>query len=122
MAKELLDFVLTDPVMFVRVEHRDQNIEMRKQVLQRNLLCDLHGVIGTLTPLRKFPVKRMMFRRDLIAERLEETAQEKLPTTAGQDGNPRTERQWNCYEFWAIFTVPRQCGVENPSYGDTHER
>ena len=53
--------------------------------------------------------------RNLLAGKL-------LPATARQDGNSRTERQRNCYEFWAIFTVPRQCGIENPSYGDTHER
>jgi hypothetical protein len=49
MAEQLLNLVLPDPVAFVRIEHRDQNVEMGKQVLQRDLLCDLDGVIRAFT-------------------------------------------------------------------------
>jgi hypothetical protein len=64
----------------------------------------------------------MMFCHDVIAERFEQSAHKLLPAPTEQNGNSRSKKQRSGHEFWAIFTAPRQCGVENPSYGNTHER
>jgi hypothetical protein len=49
----------------------------------------------------------MVFGTYLVSKRLEESAYKLLTATAGGDGDSRSQRQWNGYEFRAIFTVPR---------------
>jgi hypothetical protein len=63
----------------------------------------------------------MVFGTHLVSERLEQSAYKLLTATAGEDGDSRSQRQWNGYEFRAIFTVARKSGIENASDGDTHE-
>jgi hypothetical protein len=41
--------------------------------------------------------------------------------TTRENGDSRSKREWNSYEFRTIFAVPRQSGTKNPSDGDTHE-
>jgi hypothetical protein len=96
--------------VLVGVEHRDQNIKVRQQVLQGDILGDFHRVVGTLAPLWKLLIKRMVFGTHLVSKRLEESAYKLLTATPGEDGDSRSQRlveQWNGYEFRVIFTVPR---------------
>jgi hypothetical protein len=69
--KELFDFVFSHPVVFVCIEHWDQNVKMGEQVLQGNALADLHGVVRSLTPLGKLLIKRVVLCDDLIPQWLE---------------------------------------------------
>src|SRR5438874_11556063 len=121
VAKELFDFVFSHPVVFVRIKHWDQHIKMGQQILQGDALADLHGVVRPFAPLGKLLIKRMVFRENLIPQRFEQSTQEFFAATTRQDGESRSKREWNGYEFRAIFAVSRQRGIENPSDGDTHE-
>src|SRR5580698_4863453 len=111
MTQQLIHFVLSNPVVFVSIEHRDQNIEVREQLLQGDIFRDLHRVVGTLAPLWKLLVKRVVFGAHLVPERLEQSAHKLLTATAWQDGDSRSQRQRNGYEFGAIFAVSRQRGI-----------
>jgi len=122
MAEKFLNLVLTYPVVFVSVQHRNQDVKVYEQILESTSLCDLNRVIRTLTPLGELLIERVVFGADFIAERFEQSSHKLFTATAGNDCDSRSERQWNSYEFGAIFAVPCHCGIENPSDSDTHER
>lgn len=47
VSQQLLDLVLPNPVVLVRIEHRDKDEQVRPQVLQRDVLGDFDGVVRT---------------------------------------------------------------------------
>jgi hypothetical protein len=59
MPQEFFHFRITNPIMLIVVEDRDEHIEMRQQITQANGALEPNGVVGTLTPLRKFLVERV---------------------------------------------------------------
>jgi hypothetical protein len=63
----------------------------------------------------------MVFGEKLIPQRFEQSTQEFFAAATRQYGNSRSKREWNGYEFRAIFAVSRQRGIENTSDGDTYE-
>src|SRR5450432_169009 len=121
MTQQLVDFILPDPVVLVGIEHRDENIQVREQVLQRDFFRNLHRVVRTFAPLRELLVKGKVFDADPITQRFEEAAQKLLAAAAGQNGNSRCQRQRNSYERRAIFAVPREGGTKDSRDSDTYE-
>jgi hypothetical protein len=92
MTQQLIDLVFSNPVVLVSVEHRDQNIKVREQVLQGNVFGNLDGVVGTFTPLWKLLIEWMMFGADFVSERLEQSAQKLLSATARENGDSGSQR------------------------------
>ena len=70
-AQQLLDLGLSHPVVLLRVEHRDQHVEVREQILQAHLTVQLDGEVAALAPFRELLVKGMLDRMDPVPERLE---------------------------------------------------
>ena len=69
--KELLDFVIANPVVLLVVHHRDQDVQMREQLVQRPRRPEHDREDATWTERRHLLVQRMTHGIDVIAERLE---------------------------------------------------
>src|SRR5271165_1969290 len=103
MTQQLVDFILPDPVVFVGIEHWDENIKVREQVLQRDFLRNLHRIVKTFAPLRELLVKGKVFDADPITQRFEQAAQKLFAAAARQNGDSRGQRQLNSCERRAVF-------------------
>jgi hypothetical protein len=58
-SEELLNFVIPNPIVFLGVQHRNQNVHVRKQILEPFLAVDRDRVVETVAPFRKAVVERM---------------------------------------------------------------
>jgi hypothetical protein len=70
--QQLLYFVFSDPMVLVGIEHWNWHIEMGEQVLQRDGLSYLDGVIRPFAPFGELFIQRMMLGTHPIAKRLEQ--------------------------------------------------
>jgi len=79
-SEEFLDFVISNPIVFVVIQDRNENIEMGEQIPQSSfgLKCDRE--VSTLAPLWKFLVKWVADGRDLVAQWLEQAPKYALAT------------------------------------------
>src|SRR5262249_36253167 len=84
VAKKLFNFVLSDPVMFIVVQYRNENIEMRQEIAQAYLRTEFDREVSALAPFREFFIKDPARGFNGIAERLEEATQKNLAAAAGQ--------------------------------------
>ena len=103
VTKQLFDLVLADPVMLVVIQHRNQNVEMGQQIAQSTVRFQCRGEIGALAPFRKLLIERMSSCRHFVAERLEESPQNKFSAATRHNGNARFQRQRRLCEFVAFF-------------------
>src|SRR5215469_7823913 len=88
MTQQLLDLILSDPVMLVGIENRDQNIKMHEQVVQRDVAADLDRVVRPFAPLGELFVERVMLGAYRVSQRLEQAVQ-KLLAAVAQIGSRR---------------------------------
>ena len=86
MAEQLLDFIFSDPVVLICVQHWDQDVQMGEQLLQSDILGKFNVEVRSLTPLGKFLVKGVTIRNDVIPERFEKTAQELFTAPTRKNG------------------------------------
>src|SRR5580698_7511419 len=91
--EQLFDLILADPIVLFRVEYWYQDVQVREQVLKRDFLLQLHGVVVALAPFWKRLVERVMLRAHNVAQGLEQTLQNVRSTPARQRSNPRNQRQ-----------------------------
>src|SRR5438093_7053349 len=107
-AQELIDLVAPDPVVLVVVEHRDQYVEVPKQILQPDAPAQGQVVVRTVTPLGSAGVDRLPARLDLVAERHEESLDEARAAAARERGDLRNERNRRFRELGALVGAPIQ--------------
>src|SRR5215475_8211441 len=69
VTQQLFNFVVADPIMLVVVEHRDQHVQMRKQIAYAAIGLKFYAEILAFAPLRKFVVQREPSRRHRVSER-----------------------------------------------------
>ena len=80
VAQKFFYFVIANPIVFVVIQDRYENVKMGEQILQSRfgLKCDRE--VPAVTPLWKFLVERMLRGRDLISKWLEQTPEHALTT------------------------------------------
>jgi hypothetical protein len=76
MTKQLLDFVVTDPVVLLIVENRDQHVQVRQDFAQ-SACCPKRDSEQPARPEHPHPLVELMSRRfDCVAEGLEQRTEE----------------------------------------------
>ena len=94
VAQQLLDLVVADPVVLVVVEHRDQHVEVRQQLAQRQRRARASTrEVRALAPVGNAVVERVA-RRRRPRSRAARTAGAGAPRRrgTGSDGEPGVER------------------------------
>src|SRR6266545_2719427 len=91
-SEQLRDFVVSNPVVLLGVEHRNKHVQVGEKVLQPKLTLEVDGEVPAVAPLGELLVQRMVYCMDDIPERLEQTPQDSLATRARQRGQMRPER------------------------------
>jgi hypothetical protein len=120
--KQLLDLVVADPVVLLRVEHRHEHVEVRQQVAQPALAGEPERVVAARAPLRETLVERVVDRLDDVAERLEQLARDLLAAHDRRDREARLERQRLVGEAGARVAAPAHRRRERAREGDAQER
>src|SRR5256885_16704226 len=92
MSKEFVHFLLADPIVLVVVEYRDQHVQVRQKLMQWNRVGQLDGEVGAFAPIGEVLVQRVPRRGDGVAKWLEQSAQQSFAAAAGQDTDPRGQR------------------------------
>src|ERR1043165_1718056 len=103
MPQKLFDFVITNPVVLVVIQNRDENVEMTKELMQGQSRFHFDAAVGTLTPIWKMFIERQTLGPDKIAERFEELPQKFLTASAGQGRELHTKRQRTITQSRAVF-------------------
>ena len=83
VAQQFLELVLSDEVVLVVVEHGNEDVEVGQQVGECPLGAELHCEVGPLAPGGERGVERVVLGVNLVAERLEQAAQQRLAAAAG---------------------------------------
>ena len=92
VAKQLLDLVVADPVVLLIIEDRDEHVQVRQQVAQSARRSQRDGEQPARAERRHALVECVTRRFDLVAERLEQRAEERLAAAAGDGREPSFER------------------------------
>ena len=108
VAQQLFDLVVTNPVVLLVVEHRNEHIEVRQQVAQPARRAKRDGKQPARAERRHALVELMAGRFDLIAERFEQPAQECLAAAAGNGSETGFERQVSRGEIGFAFASTAQ--------------
>ena len=122
MTKQLLDFVVADPVVFLVVENRNEHVQVREQVAQPpgRPQCDREQPARTERPHAL--VEFMTSRLDCIPERLEQRAEERFASAAGNGRESRLERQFRGSEIGFPLASTTQSRVEPTRKDDREQR
>lgn len=112
MSKQFLHFVVTDPVVLLIVEDRNQYVEVRQQVAQSARCSQRNREEPARAERRHALVEFMTDRFDRIAERLEQRAEKRLSAAARDRGKTGFERQLNRHEVGLPLTSTTQGGIE----------
>ena len=103
LGEQLVDLLLTDPVVLVVIQHRQQDVEVGQQILQRHLTADASSDVAAVAPLRERVVERDRVGLHLVAQGLEE-ARDHLPTAdGGHHGDARLQRDGGSGESGALI-------------------
>src|SRR5687768_6601400 len=88
--------------MLVVVEDRDQDVEVLEQIVESDGRRQCDSVIGAGSPLRVEGVELMAGRLDLIAERLEQSADQRLAAAARHSRERRLQRKGSLHRLRSI--------------------
>ena len=122
LAEQLVHFIASDPVVLVVVQHGNQDVEVREQVLQTALAGQLDREVRAFTPLGKILIQRMPRGIDRVAQRLEQTAEQDFAAATRHDAEPRGQRNGALGQLGALIAPARQSRSEYARDGDAHER
>jgi len=89
--------------MLLSIQHRDQNVDVGKQILQPFPAADSDGVVEAVAPFREALVERVSLGAYGIAERLEQRTDERLAAAAGRDCDYRRPVERRIREFLAFL-------------------
>src|SRR5260370_4825685 len=107
MTQQLFDFRVTNPVVFVVVQNRNENIEMRQQITQSNCGLESDRKVRTLSPLREFLIQRMARSTNFVTQRLEQAAQQIFSAPPRQHRDPHFQWQRRLPPFPTPPSLPR---------------
>ena len=93
VTKQLFDLVVSNPVVLLIVEHRNEHVQVGQQVAQPARCSKRDGKQPARAERRHALVEFVARRFDRIAERLEQPAEERLAATAGNSRETCFERQ-----------------------------
>src|SRR6266568_1431227 len=122
MLQEFLEFLLANEIVFLIVEHRHEDVEVRQQLTKATFAIQSNREISTRPPFWKCRVEWQFVRLHDIAERLEETTEERLAAATRQDGNPGLQRDRGVCQFRSFLGSSGHGGTEHLSNGDGQER
>ncbi len=86
--QQLVDLVVSHPVVLLVVEHGEYHIQVRQQIAQAGRRRDAQREVRALAPFGEARIEQQTPRVDGVAERLEQPRQEPLAAAAG-DGRQR---------------------------------
>ena len=121
MAKQLLDFVVANPVVLLIVENRDEDVQMRQDFAQPARCAKRDREQSAWTEHRHALVEFMPGRFDRVAERLEQRAEERFAAAAGNRCEPCLERQLCGREVGRPLASAAKCGVEPTRENDREQ-
>ncbi len=85
LGEEVVDLRVAHPVVLLVVQHGHEHVQVREQLPQpARPRRARRGGYGLCAPLREHLVEREALGRDLVAERLEEPPEQRLPAAARQ--------------------------------------
>src|SRR5580698_743118 len=113
LPKKFFQLVPANPIMLLRIEHRNQYIQMRKQVLQSHIASYANGEVRTRSPLRKLFVKWMMNGVHGVSEWFKQTAQERITASARDRRNSGFKIHGLIGERLAFLTPAAHRGPEH---------
>src|SRR4051812_24685614 len=112
VVEKLFNFILSDPVVLLFVEHRDHDVEMAEQMLQAYSSSKHNCVVETFAPFWEMLVECVLLRENLVTERLEESAEKGLATYAGHHRNSRLQRDRLFSKFRAASAASAESASE----------
>ncbi len=90
--KQFFQFIVAHEVVFVVVEDRDEDVQVRQQFRNRLVSTDRHREIGTLAPFGELLIERMTCGLDGVTQRFEHAVQKVVATSHRQDIDPSSQR------------------------------
>ena len=112
MTKQLLDFVVPDPVVLLIVENRNEHVQVRQEVAQPARCSERDRKQPAWAERRHALVEFVACRFDRVAERLEQRSEESFAAAAGDSRETGLERQLGRHEVGLPLTSTAQGGVE----------
>jgi hypothetical protein len=76
MTQQFVDFGITDVIVFLLVESRQQHVEVRKGIVNRHPGFECQAKIAALAPIRKLLVEWDRRNVDFVAQQFEEPSQD----------------------------------------------
>ena len=67
--EQFFDFVVADEVVFARIEHRDQNVEVAEQFRKRNDPTNRHREVWAIAPFGELFIQRVTDGFEFVPER-----------------------------------------------------
>src|SRR3954447_17986033 len=95
---------------------------MREKLGEPPRRAERDGEVPASAPLRVALVERMLDRADVVAERLEQPAEELLAPPRRQDRDPGLERDGPLRELRALLAAAAEGRTEHARDGDAQER
>jgi hypothetical protein len=120
--EQLVELVLPDPIVLGVVEHRQQHVQMRKQILKPTGRAQLDSKIRALTPGRELGIEGQPLGRDRVAERLEQPTKQGLAAPTRQHRKLGLERDRSVGEFGSISARALERRAEHPRERDAEKR
>src|SRR5262245_15642754 len=121
-AEQLLDLVVSDPVVLLGVEHRHEHVQMREEVAKPEHALEVDREVAAVAPLGERLVERVVDSVDVVAEWLEEPPQHTFAAGAGKRREMGAQRDRRLRELRPRLRPPGQRGREDAGDRDAEER
>ena len=121
-SKQLLDFIVSHPVVLLVVENRNEHVQVRQELVQSTRGSKRDREDPARAERRHALVEFVARRFDRVAERLEQRAEERFAAAAGNRCEPCLERQLCGREVGRPLASAAKCGVEPTRKDDREQR
>jgi hypothetical protein len=118
----LATFIITDPVMLLVVEHRDEHVEMVEKFGQSLGGVDFHGEEGRRPPVGEAAVERVGGDGKLVPEGFEESLEKVFAAAARQGSDARGERNGHRDQFGPGLADAGEGSTKHLRDGDREHR
>src|SRR5262249_10625748 len=112
MTQQLLDLIVSNPVVLLVVQYRDQYVQVRQQLAQSPRRSQRDSEQPARPESGHALVEFVAGRLDLVAERLEQRAKKSVAATAGDRCDSRFEWQRRRRQIRFPLAPSAQGGVE----------
>src|SRR5262249_2367299 len=113
-SKELLDFIVSNPVVLLVGQHRNQDVQVREQLTHEPRRPERDRKDAARAQRRHLFVQRMAYSIDLVAEWLEQAPKKQFAAAAWDGGKPGFKWQWRAREIRHAIAPAGKSRIEPP--------